>query len=100
MTVSSQKKSSWRAADKLCFPYQVFGEFTLMHPFESCDSSGGDKLYPKKHTMELMYTILEMIEYTTLLKCSENGKVLSVWIKIPPRLTDSMLDMTRVTKNG
>ena len=42
----------WRAKDRLYFLPQVFGEFALMHPFESCDSSEGDKLYPKKRTME------------------------------------------------
>ena len=48
-------------------------------------------MYPKKCTMELMYTILEMIDCTTLLKCSENRKVSSVWIKTPSPLIDSML---------
>ena len=100
LTISSQKNSSWRATDILCFLYQVFGEFSLKHPFESCDSSGGDKLYPRRRTIPLMYTILEVIECTTHLKCSENGKFPSVWTKTPSPLTNSMLDMTRVTNSG
>ncbi|XP_015064362.1 uncharacterized protein LOC107009533 isoform X1 [Solanum pennellii] len=71
-----------------------------IHPLMSCDSSKGDKLYPKRCNMVLMYMILETIECTTSLKYSENGKVSSVWIKTPFPLADSMMDMTRVTKNG
>ena len=71
-----------------------------MHPFKSCNSSGADKQYPKRRTMARMYTILETTEFMTPLKYSENGKVPSVRTKTPSPLTDSMMNMTRATKNG
>ena len=65
-------------------------------PFLVLRQFGRRKLYPKKRTMGLMHTILEMIECMVHLKCSENGNVPSVWIKKPSSLTNSMLYMTRV----
>lgn len=84
----------------LCFLYQAFGEFALTHHFESCNSSKENKPCLGKRTTALMCMPLEMIECTTLQKCFENGKTPSAWIKTPSPLTDSMLSVTRVTKNG
>ena len=69
-------------------------------PFRVLQQFRRRKTVPKEAYMVLMYTILETIDCTTYLKCSNNGKLLSIWIKTPSPLTDLMLDTTRVTKNG
>ena len=94
------KKLSWRVADMSCSLYQAFEEFSLTHHFECCDSSEENKPFPEKRTMALMCMTLEMIEYTTHPKCSENRKTPNAWIKTVSPLTDLLLDMTRVKKNG
>ena len=45
-----------------------------MHPFASFDSSGREKMYPKKCTMALMYKILEMIDCAMRLKMFKEWK--------------------------
>ena len=68
--------------------------------FESCDNLEENKPCLEKRTMALMCMTLGMTECMTLRKCSENGKTPSAWVKTLSPLTDSTLDMAKVTKNG
>ena len=99
-TVLYPKKLLWRVADMSCSLYQAFEEFSLTHHLESCDSSEENNTCLEKRNMALMCMALETIECTTLRKCSENGKTPNACIKTLPPLTDSMLDMMKLTKNG